>query len=104
MKKLFVTTFVAGFSISVCAGYLDDWTNDELCGWTDSASIPEHIQKEVYKREIICYRGAEVSYLPAEEDLLSENGTVFASPDPALIPSLKSTYDQGVEKTMGSSY
>tara|TARA_B100001175_G_scaffold230807_1_gene197345 strand:- start:852 stop:1151 length:300 start_codon:yes stop_codon:yes gene_type:complete len=85
MKKLilfFCTLFTVNF---VYATYLDDWTNDQLCGWTNSASIPEHIQNEVVKREIFCSGGIEVSSLPAEADLSSEYGTVFASPDPSLV-------------------
>ncbi|MDC3316102.1 hypothetical protein OAV81_05090 [Candidatus Thioglobus sp.] len=35
------------------ASYLDDWTNDDLCGWTNSATAPEHIQKEVDKRDYL---------------------------------------------------
>ena len=85
MKKLilfFCTLFTANF---VYATYLDDWTNDQLCGWTNSASIPEHIQNEVVKREIFCSGGIEVSSLPTEADLSSKYGTVFASPDPSLV-------------------
>ena len=104
MKKLVLVSLCFSFATSVYAGYLDDWSNDQLCGWMDSSSTPEYIKAEVEAREIICYRGAEVSYLPVKEDLLSENGTVFASPDPALARLLESTYDQGVEQTMGSSY
>ena len=104
MKKLVLVSLFFGFATSVYAGYLDDWSNDQLCGWMDSSSTPEYIKAEVDAREIICYRGVEVSYLPVKEDLISENGTVFASPDPALARLLESTYDQGVEQTMGSSY
>ena len=104
MKKLVLVSLCFGFATSVYAGYLDDWSNDQLCGWMDSSSTPEYIKAEVEAREIICYRGAEVSYLPVKEDLLSDNGTVFASPDPALARLLESTYDQGVEQTMGSCY
>ena len=89
MKKLFVTTFVASFSISVYAGYLDDWSNDQLCGWMDSSSTPEYIKEEVESREIICHGGVEVSSLPSGAELSSENGTVFASPDPNLLPKVK---------------
>ena len=104
MKKLVLVSLFFSFATIVYAGYLDDWSNDQLCGWMDSNSTPEYIKAEVEAREIICYRGAEVSFLPVKEDLLSENGTVFASPDPALARLLESTYDQGVEQTMGSSY
>ena len=89
MKKLFVTTFVTSFSISVYAGYLDDWSNDQLCGWMDSGSTPEYIKEEVESREIMCHGGVEVSSLPYGDELSSENGTVFASPDPNLLPKVK---------------
>ena len=39
------------------------WSNDDLCGWMDSTSIPEYILDEVHKREILCYGGIEVSTL-----------------------------------------
>jgi hypothetical protein len=68
------------------AAYLDDWTNNDLCGWMDSSSAPEYIQTEVQKREIICYGGVEVSSLPSSQDNISLYGTVFPSPDPSLIP------------------
>ena len=73
MKKLFVTTLVASFSISVCAGYLDDWSNDDLCGWMESSSTPKNILDEVDKREILCYGGIEVSTLPESDSSEGEN-------------------------------
>ena len=90
MKKLTLIVLALFIANPIYASYLDAWSNDELCGWTSSPSIPEHIQKEVEKREILCYRGVEVLSLPMEADLSSEYGTVFASPDPALIPETKS--------------
>ena len=90
MKKLIVIAFTLCIANLTYASYLDAWSNDELCGWTSAANIPEHIQKEVEKREILCYGGVEVASLPSEADLSSEHGTVFASPDPASIPETKS--------------
>ena len=90
MKKIIAIAFTLCTTNLAFASYLDAWSNDELCGWTSSASIPEHIQKEVEKREILCYGGVQVPSLPTEADLSSEFGTVFASPDPALIPETKS--------------
>ena len=90
MKKLTLIVLALFIANPIYASYLDASANDELCGWTSSANIPEHIQNEVAKREILCYGGVEVSSLPAEADLSSEYGTVFASPDPALIPETKS--------------
>ena len=87
LRVFFLLSSITGASN---AAYLDDWSNDDLCGWMDSASAPEYIQKEVKKREILCYGGIEVSSLPDESNLSSESGTVFPSPDSSLIPEIKS--------------
>ena len=94
MKQTILISVVLCFSAAAYAAYLDDWTNDDLCGWMESSSTPEYIQKEVEKREILCYGGIEVSSLPTEENRSTENGTVFASPDPALIPEIKPDKDK----------
>ena len=85
MKKILVIFLVAGLTSAIYAAYLDDWSNDDLCGWMDSTNTPEYIQKEVDKREILCYGGVEVASLPTEVNLSSRIGTVFPSPDPDLI-------------------
>ena len=85
MKKLIVIAFTLSITNLASASFLDAWSSDELCGWTSSANIPEHIQNEVVKREIFCSGGIEVSSLPTEADLSSKYGTVFASPDPSLV-------------------
>ena len=104
MIKILPIFLISIFGTITNAGYLDDWSNDNLCGWMDSASAPEYIMKEVDKREILCYGGVEVTSLPNEANLSTENGTVFSSPDPSIIDALESSYDQGKEQTMGSSY
>ena len=90
MNKLQIFFLTLSLTGTTYAAYLDDWSNDDLCGWMDSASAPEYIQKEVKKREILCYGGIEVSSLPDEANLSSESGTVFPSPDSALISKIKS--------------
>ena len=104
MNKLQVFFLVSSLTSFSYAAYLDDWSNDDLCGWMESSSTPKYIQEEVKKRRIFCYGGKEVPSLPAVENLTSENGTLFPSPDPSLISELESSYDQGTEQTMGSSY
>ena len=94
MKKILVTFLAVGFTSKIYAAYLDDWSNDDLCGWMDSASTPEHIQKEVEKREILCYGGVEVASLPTEVNLSLESGTVFPSPDPDLIKEVSPDKDK----------
>ena len=39
---------------NVNAGYLDDWPDEALCGWLDSASPPEYMSEEAIKRGISC--------------------------------------------------
>jgi len=73
-------------SLSANANYLSEWSNDDLCGWMESTSIPEFILDEVDKREILCYRGIEVLTLPESDFYEDANGTAFPSPDPSLIP------------------
>ena len=95
MNKIFSIVLALVFMNPSFASYLDDWTNDDLCGWMNSATAPEHIQKEVDKRVIICFGGAEVSSLPDAENYSSENGTVFPSPDPSQIIEAQSDEEDG---------
>ena len=55
MKKLFLLVILSFGLTSVSYGnYLDDWTNDRLCGWMDKPSPPAHIAAEVQERGISC--------------------------------------------------
>ena len=101
MKSRYLIAFVLGFASTSHGALLDDWSNDDLCGWMESAATPEYIQKEVLKREIICYGGVEVSSMPVSGKSISKNGTVFPSPDPSLIEEIKATYDLGTKSVMG---
>ena len=86
MKKIYLFALVLCFAGSSHGDFLDDWSNDDLCGWMESSSTPKNILDEVDKREILCYGGIEVSTLPESDSSEDENGTVFPSPDPSLIP------------------
>jgi hypothetical protein len=94
MHKMLLIFLAAGLTSAANAAYLDDWSNDDLCGWMESSSAPEYIQKEVEKREILCYGGVEVASLPADVNLSSQNGTVFPSPDPDLIKEVRPDKDK----------
>ena len=104
MKRQYLFALALFFASSSYGAILDDWSNDDLCGWMESSATPEYIQKEVTRREVICYGGVEVSSLPDGKLVTSGVGTTFPSPDPVLIEKLKSTYSQGIEQVMGSSY
>ena len=94
MKSRYLIAFVLGFVSTSHGALLDDWSNDDLCGWMESSATPEYIQTEVQKREIICYAGVEVSSLPSSQDNTSQYGTVFPSPDPSTIPVMTNDKDK----------
>jgi hypothetical protein len=94
MKSRYLIAFFLGFASTSHGALLDDWSNDDLCGWMESSATPEYIQTEVQKREIICYAGVEVSSLPSSQDKTSQYGTVFPSPDPSLIPVMTNDKDK----------
>ena len=55
MKQLTLLILLSlGLTSISSAGYLDDWTDDQLCGWMDKPSPPEHIVAEVKKRGLSC--------------------------------------------------
>ena len=94
MKNRYLIAFLLGFASTSHGALLDDWSNDDLCGWMESSATPEYIQTEVQKREIICYGGVEVSSLPSSDENTSQYGTVFPSPDPSLIPLMTNDKDK----------
>ena len=94
MNKMLLIFLATVLTSASYAAYLDDWSNDDLCGWMESSSAPEYIQKEVEKREILCYGGIEVASLPADVNLSSQSGTVFPSPDPDLIKEVRPDKDK----------
>ena len=94
MKTRNLIVFLLGFVGTSHGALLDDWSNDDLCGWMESSATPEYIRTEVQKREIICYAGVEVSSLPSSQDKTSQYGTVFPSPDPSLIPVMTNDKDK----------
>ena len=101
MKKL-ILAFLASNLISVSyAGYFDNWSNNDLCGWMNSSSVPKNIQTEVTNRELLCFGGVEVEKLPTVKSNNSQYGTSFPSPDPDLIEELNSKHSLGPKSKMG---
>ena len=94
MNKMLLIFLATVLTSAAYAAYLDDWSNDDLCGWMESSSAPEYIQNEVEKREILCYGGIEVASLPTDVNLSSQSGTVFPSPDPDLIKEVRPDKDK----------
>ena len=101
MKKTILISVLIILSSSTYSSYLDTWSNNNLCGWTTSSSVPEDIQKEIEKREILCFGGVEVYEMPTQESFTGKNGTTFPSPDPDLIEALHSKHSLGPKSKMG---
>ena len=132
MKKLLILLLLSlGLTSISFAGYLDSWSNNDLCGWTTSNSIPKHIANEIKKRNVSCSRSGKAvtsdnssdlsidivvedangdpimpaSDLPTSLPVETENGTLFPSPDPSLMPATKpgdSGYGSGSGSGSGS--
>ena len=90
MKKLISIIFIPSLLSISHASIIDDWSNNDLCGWMQSTSIPKYILNEVNKRKILCSGGVEVSVLPPSKSNISKIGTTFASPDPSLVIKVNS--------------
>ena len=95
MNKIIVIFLALSLTSVTQASYLDDWSNDNLCGWMSSDSAPQHIKDEVIKRKILCFGGKEVESIPALTTQYNKNGTVFPSPDPSLLPEATNENDVG---------
>ena len=84
MLSIFFTSLL-GVSF---ASDLSDWTNEDLCRWVDSVSIPEPISIEIKLREVICYDNFELVESSLAAPYQNEHGTVFPSP-PSVPQPLK---------------
>jgi hypothetical protein len=101
MKRLILTLLVSSFITASYAGYFDNWSNNDLCGWMNSSSVPKNIQTEVTNRELLCYGGVEVDKLPTVKSNNGQFGTSFPSPDPDMIEELHSKHSLGPKSKMG---
>ena len=101
MKKLILAFLASNLISASYAGYFDNWSNNDLCGWMNSSSVPKNIQTEVTNRELLCYGGVEVDKLPTVKSNNGQFGTSFPSPDPDLIEELHSKHNLGPKSKMG---
>ena len=101
MKRLRLTFLVSSFITASYAGYFDNWSNNDLCGWMNSSSVTKNIKTEVTNRELLCYGGVEVDKLPTVKSNNGQFGTSFPSPDPDLIEELHSKHNLGPKSKMG---
>ena len=82
MKKLIIIFITSLISVSH-ANSLKDWTNEDLCRWLDSTSIPQQILNEIDARNAICYVSYETNGLSAQ--IPYEDKEITALPLPKLV-------------------
>ena len=80
MKKKILFIFLTFFVGVSLASDLSNWSNEDLCRWVDSVSIPEPISIEIKLREVICYADSELVESSLAAPYQNEHGTVFPSP------------------------
>ena len=80
MRKLLLLVFTFVLSTTSFADDLSNWSNEDLCRWIDTVSIPEPISVEINMREVVCYDVLGSSHSALEVPISNEHGTVFPSP------------------------
>ena len=88
MKNRILFIFLTSFVGVSFASDLSNWSNEYLCRWVDSVSIPEPISLEIKLREVICYDNSELVESSLAAPYQNEHGTVFPSP-PSVPQPLK---------------
>ena len=80
MKNKILSIFLISLMGASHASDLSKWSNEDLCRWVDSVSIPEPISIEIKLREVICYSNSELVESSLAAPYQNEHGTVFPSP------------------------
>ena len=57
MKRFFLLALSLGLASFAYGDNLDEWTDDQLCGWMQSSDIPKNISDEVSDRDLYCKDG-----------------------------------------------
>ena len=87
-KRILLIIFTSFVGVSF-ASDLSNWSNEDLCRWVDSVSIPEPISLEIKLREVICYDISELVESSLAAPYQNEHGTVFPSPPSTPQPLKK---------------
>ena len=88
MKKLIIIFITSLISVSH-ANNLKDWTNEDLCRWLDSTSVPEQILNEIDVRDAVCYVSYDTNGLSAQIPYEDENITILPLPKTRVIRTIK---------------
>ena len=88
MKKLIIILISSLIGVSH-ANNLKDWTNEDLCRWLDSTSVPEQILNEIDVRDAVCFVSYDTNGLSAQIPYEDENITVLPLPKNRVIRTIK---------------
>ena len=88
MKKLIIIFLTSLISVSH-ANSLKDWTNEDLCRWLDSTSVPEQILNEIDARDTVFYVSYDTNGLSAQIPYEDENITILPLPKTRVIRTIK---------------
>ena len=88
MKKLIIIFISSLISVSH-ANNLKDWTNEDLCRWLDSTSVPEQILNEIDVRDAVCFVSYDTNGLSAQIPYEDENITILPLPKTRVIRTIK---------------
>jgi len=76
VKKLLLFILLSlGLTTISYGSYLDNWTDNQLCGWLDSPLPPAHIIAEVNLRGLYCEGGVAITTVktPITKELILES-------------------------------
>jgi len=105
MKKHFLfLLIVIGLTSNSSADYLDDWSDNDLCGWLDKPSPPSYMVEEVIKRDISCAWGVAINNVPEPlDDVINNSIELFVEeeflPD---YPVMKKTTENTKESWLST--
>ena len=92
MKKNIFVLFIITFSSLSYADYLNTWSNNDLCGWTESTSIPKYMSDEIIKRDISCSNGAEIIVVTVDDETNINLLSDLPKKEEALMDGKLTTY------------
>ena len=88
----------------IVIGVEDQLNKIEGVDFFDDSKIQNLINAYLTNPPIVQYENIPFPHLPDDKVVTSGVGTVFPSPDPALLEKLKSTYDQEISLENAYSY
>ena len=88
MKKLIIILISSLISVSHANNW-KDWTNEDLCRWLASTTIPEQNLNEIDVRDAVCYVSYDTNGLSAQIPYEDENITILPLPKTRVIRTIK---------------